>query len=631
MKTGKRTIERGDEFNHLFGSAKGQFIEVKKFAALNDTVGLMKDVILKTLDDTAALARTLKASDTKETCRNIWNFCFHHIQYEKDAANIEQVRRPARVWRDRFAGVDCDCLTVFIGSILTNLGIPFVIRITKYSEGRDFEHVYPVAVIGNQTIILDTVVHAFNYEVPYTQKKDISMKLEYLNGFEDDEDDFGADDEDQTFGFEQTDIPEDAEALLFYDTEDLEGLEGKAKRQARKAKRQEKREVKREERKASGKPTLKDRLKKGLNVINKLNPATALLRAGILASMKLNIGKGAAKLRYAYWTEAQALANQMEPGKYQQLQQVRKKLENIFYGAGGNLKNLKKAILTGKGNKDKKVSLDGLGAIIEPVSDYQDLQTIIGHDTYSEEFDELHANPSINGLGEPITVGAAVTAASGVIAAIVGMIKKLGGIFKKGSPQEQQEILADNTADEEEKTRPLSIKNIANSVSTMVKNNPLIANRLAPVVASKSDLSPGSGGGTSEMEDGITDDEMTDLPEATELDVSTLPAPEKSSLPATTSSGEVVPSSAGTTVLKDTTPTKDDAPKKAGVMGWVQDHPVLTAGIVLGTIGLAYFGYQAYQKKKKESTKNLSGSPAQLKGSKQTKTARGGIKKVKLL
>jgi hypothetical protein len=629
MRTGKRTIERGDEYNYLFQPAKGEFIEVKKYAALNDTVGLMKDVILKTLDDTAELAKMLKAGSTMETCRNVWNFCFHHIQYEKDAVNIEQVRRPARVWKDRFAGVDCDCLTVFIGSILTNLRIPFVIRITKYSEGRDFEHVYPVAIPGNQPIILDTVVHAFNYEVPFTQKKDISMKLEYLNGFEDDEeDDFGADDENQTFGFEQTDVPEDAEALLFYDSEDLEGLEGKAKREARKAKRAEKRE----EKAASGKPTLKDRLKKGLNVINKLNPATALLRAGILASMKLNIGKGAAKLRYAYWTEAEANANQMEPGKYQQLQQVRKKLENIFYGAGGNLKNLKKAILTGKGNKDKRVGLNGLGAIVQPVSDYQDLQTVIGHDTYAEEFDEMHSNTSINGLGEPITIGAAVAAASGVIAAIVAMIKKLGGIFKKGSPQEQQEIINDNTADEEEKTRPMSLKNIAKNVSSVVKNNPLIANRLAPVVASKSDLTPESSGSGSEMEDRAELDETGDSPTPTELDVSTLPAPVKPDVPAVIPSGDNLPSGGGTASAKDTTPTKDDTPPKAGLMAWVQEHKALTAGIVIGTIGLAYLGYRAYQNsKKKESTRNLSGSPAGSKGGKQTRTAKGGIKKVKLL
>lgn len=411
MNTGKRTIERGDEFNHLFGQVKGQFVEVKKYAVLNDTVGLMKDVIQKTLNDTARLATTLKASSPKETLRKVWNFCFHHLQYEKDEQNIEQVRRPARAWKDRFRGVDCDCMTVFIGSILSNLGIPFVIRITKYDEDHDFEHVYPVALIGNESVIMDAVVHQFNYEVPFTLKKDIPMKLQYLNGFEDDENDFGANN--QNPRFEQTEIPEDAEALFLFDNQDLEGLEGKQERQARKENRQVRRD---------NKPPLKERIKKGLNVVNKLNPVTALLRAGILASLKLNVGKVAGKLRYSYWTESQAAANQMELNKFRQLVDVRRKLENIFYGAGGKPENLKKAILEGKGNKDKRITLNGLGTIIQPVTDYHDLKTIIGNDTYFDEFDELHPTGSMSGLGEPISATAAITAASGVIGTLVGKI-----------------------------------------------------------------------------------------------------------------------------------------------------------------------------------------------------------------
>ena len=37
-----------------------------------------------------------------------------------------------------------------------------------------------------------------------------------------------------------------------------------------------------------------------LNAVNKVNPATVLLRNGILASMKLNMRNVAARLRWSY-------------------------------------------------------------------------------------------------------------------------------------------------------------------------------------------------------------------------------------------------------------------------------------------------------------------------------------------
>lgn len=33
----------------------------------------------------------------------------------------EHLRRPARSWQERSAGVDCDCMSIFASSVLTNL------------------------------------------------------------------------------------------------------------------------------------------------------------------------------------------------------------------------------------------------------------------------------------------------------------------------------------------------------------------------------------------------------------------------------------------------------------------------------------------------------------------------------
>ncbi|MBI1836447.1 MAG: hypothetical protein HYR91_04190 [Flavobacteriia bacterium] len=542
MKTGKRTIANGVEFNSLFPKAEGKNLVIKNYAELSDTVSLMKKVITTTLSDTKQISKVLEKSTLEETCASVWEFCFNHLQYEKDEQNKEQVRRPARTWKDRQQGIDCDCMTVFIGSILMNLDIPFSIRLTKY-QSSEFEHVYPVVHIGNKVIIMDCVVHKYNYEVPYTQKQDIKMDLQYLNGFEDDEFD----------EFEQLEGWEDD-----YNRDELEGLDGNQKKLDRKYNRQEKRKTRVAKYTNS---TLKQKLGKGLHVVNRLNPATALLRAGVLASMKVNLMKVAGKLRYSYWTDAQAQQNNMDLAKFKQLKTIREKLEKIFYGAGGKPENLKKSILTGRGNRDKKVSLNGLGEVISPVYNEHDLIAIIGTDTYYDEFNQVQNKNGVNGLGS-VTAGASIAAASGVIGTIATLIKKLGGLFKKGSKEEKDDEVQDKISDEEEKNSPHNSDEIANQVVTTQRSSNLPALKTTSV-------------------DTTADESGTDETESTDMESRSANTNAKSA----------------------------DAGGSGGFMQWVKDHPLLSLGIAGAVIGGTILAVKALKGKKAppKSSKALNG------------------------
>ncbi len=222
-------------------------------------------------------------------------------------------------------------------------------------------------------------------------------------------------------------------------------------------------------------------LKKVLNVVNKFNPATVALRNGVLASMKLNIGNVGKRLRWSYITPEQARAKKMDMGKWQKLVDARKKLEKIFYGAGGKPENMKKAILNGKGNKNHEVhGLDGFGALYDhrtgrfhrqmsakpgmrhinpmhahhPVNrlhKHMPLRSVIGNEMFQSE------NPvgELGELGEPITA-ATIAAASGVIAAIAGTLKKIGDIF--GGKGKGAEDFNEETNKEAEKEIPESGK-----------------------------------------------------------------------------------------------------------------------------------------------------------------------------
>jgi hypothetical protein len=184
-KSARRNIKSGLEYDDLFPAANGLDKVVYRDGNVKDTIKTMQKIVLKYLDDTKLIAPKLKGKNLEETCRNIWNFLYSHCQYKLDEAGLEQLRRPARAWHDRFQGIDCDCFSIFCSSILTNLDIPHSFRITKYTNENgtpgEWQHVYvivPKEKSGHYTI--DCVAHHFNYEKPFYDKIDYHMTQ--LNG-----------------------------------------------------------------------------------------------------------------------------------------------------------------------------------------------------------------------------------------------------------------------------------------------------------------------------------------------------------------------------------------------------------------------------------------------------------------
>ncbi|MEM6771711.1 MAG: hypothetical protein AAF597_14095, partial [Bacteroidota bacterium] len=175
--------------------------------------------------------------------------------------------------------------------------------------------------------------------------------------------------------------------------------------------------------------------KRVLHAINKINPATLLLRNGLLLAMKLNMMKVASRLRYAYLSSSAARAKGIDSSKHSRLVSTRSRLEKIFFGAGGKPSNLRKAILTGKGNRDKAVQgLSGLGEIFDggEYDENSSIREILGEDLYQEEFagpfDGLEGFEGLQGELGAIATGTALAAASGAVTAISKLLDKIGVI-----------------------------------------------------------------------------------------------------------------------------------------------------------------------------------------------------------
>ena len=182
VTSGYRAIKDGSRYNSYFPPPDERDRVIIKDGEVTDTVELMEKVVWKYLDDTKRIAPLLMRPSTHETCQAIWEFIHNFIQYKLDQRGLEQLRRPARSWAERATGVDCDCMSIFTSSILTNLKIPHSFRITKYSQD-SWQHVYVIVPIAgaNNYCVIDAVVSEFNYEKKYTDKMDYNMNLKGIN------------------------------------------------------------------------------------------------------------------------------------------------------------------------------------------------------------------------------------------------------------------------------------------------------------------------------------------------------------------------------------------------------------------------------------------------------------------
>jgi len=192
-----RRIKPGREYEQYFTPASGTTEVIKEDATVHDTLAFVKELVGKTLNDTAKIAPVLKRATLPATCKAIFDFFYQHYQYKLDEFGIEQVRRPSRAWSDRKTGIDCDCFSASVSSVLENLGIVHYLKIIAINGRDNFQHIYVVVPKnidldinqrGNYWVI-DPVLNHFDEEAPrITKTKHLKMNgipLHQLNGVDD--------------------------------------------------------------------------------------------------------------------------------------------------------------------------------------------------------------------------------------------------------------------------------------------------------------------------------------------------------------------------------------------------------------------------------------------------------------
>ena len=435
VTSGYRAIKDGSRYNSYFPPPDERDRVIIDDGEVTDTVELMEKVVWKYLDDTKRIAPLLRRPSTHETCQAIWEFIHNFIQYKLDQRGLEQLRRPARSWAERATGVDCDCMSIFTSSILTNLKIPHSFRITKYSQD-SWQHVYVIVPIAgaNNYCVIDAVVSEFNYEKKYTDKMDYNMNLKGINvavlSGVSGNDHYEAVMATSLSGIglgattNQSDLDklyqnlvatrnavaqnpslvstvDDPQALIkmldyaiqyWYTDKRNEALDILAKNEAQLNLQNGVNTMNGlnydpDDLALSGinvkgfftnvKKTVKtvgqkvgQAAKVAVKAVVKFNPLSIAARGGFLLAMKLNLGKMASKLKWAYGTQQQAAAKNVSAGTWQKSKDALVKVERLFADKlQGSRDALKNAILKGRaGNLSGYVEEQMSGYLGDPAS-----------------------------------------------------------------------------------------------------------------------------------------------------------------------------------------------------------------------------------------------------------------------
>ncbi len=163
-----RRIKPATAYINLMPQSKGLESVIAQDAIPEKTVKRMATIVNETLWQTKKLAAALKGDSIEESCRNVYEFLYNHIQYKRDAENREQLREPIASFAHRNTGIDCDCFSIFASSLLMNMGINHTIKVISVRDDQQLQHVYVIVPKDGKNLknyfTIDACLHSFNEE-----------------------------------------------------------------------------------------------------------------------------------------------------------------------------------------------------------------------------------------------------------------------------------------------------------------------------------------------------------------------------------------------------------------------------------------------------------------------------------
>jgi hypothetical protein len=108
------------------------------------------------------------------TCFNVYNYCRKNLTYKKEGENLQTARTLPRILAD--GNGDCKHYTTLCCSVLNSLGIKTKMRlISQNFYNPEPTHIYCVAYINNEEVIVDPCMRNFNNEAQYKYKYNLTI------------------------------------------------------------------------------------------------------------------------------------------------------------------------------------------------------------------------------------------------------------------------------------------------------------------------------------------------------------------------------------------------------------------------------------------------------------------------
>lgn len=109
------------------------------------------------------------------TCFNVYDYCRNNITYKKESANLQTAKTIPMILATKIG--DCKHFTTFCCAVLRSLGIKTQMRlISQNFYDSDPTHIYCVAIINGEEIIVDPCIKVFNSEATYKYKYNLNLK-----------------------------------------------------------------------------------------------------------------------------------------------------------------------------------------------------------------------------------------------------------------------------------------------------------------------------------------------------------------------------------------------------------------------------------------------------------------------
>lgn len=134
----------------------------------------LKLAVNESLAGAETIKHNFKGRNKYNTCFNVWDYCRKNIKYKRESENLQTAKTLQRILYDKYG--DCKHYTTFCCTMLKALNIPSQMRlISQNFYNSDPTHIYCVAFVNGEEIILDPCIKTFNSEAQYKYKFNLNL------------------------------------------------------------------------------------------------------------------------------------------------------------------------------------------------------------------------------------------------------------------------------------------------------------------------------------------------------------------------------------------------------------------------------------------------------------------------